>query len=268
MHHSSHNSRHHPEKTSQNHTGWGGVAKWYQGIVGTQGHYYHQQIVIPGVKRLLQLQSDDSLVDFGCGQGIFASQMPKSASYLGIDVSSELITLAQKQFGNSNTHFTTKDLSKPLPVPTKTYSHALFMLSLQNISEPGQALQTARKFLVAGGIVVIVLNHPCFRIPRQSGWGSDPQTKQQFRWINRYLSPLKIPITMNPGSKQSQSLKTTWSFHHSLADYSALFQEAGFTISLIEEWTSNKESVGKAAKMENRARSEFPLFMAIKLVAL
>jgi hypothetical protein len=34
----------------------------------------------------------------------------------------------------------------------------------------------------------------------------------------------------------------------------------------MEEWTSDKVSVGKAAKGENRARAEFPLFMAIRAV--
>jgi len=41
-------------------------------------------------------------------------------------------------------------------------------------------------------------------------------------------------------------------------------KENEFTIDIIEEWTSDKESVGKVAKMENRARSEFPLFLALK----
>jgi len=35
-------------------------------------------------------------------------------------------------------------------------------------------------------------------------------------------------------------------------------------IEKIEEWASDKDSVGKAAKMENRARAEIPLFMAIQ----
>jgi hypothetical protein len=43
-----------------------------------------------------------------------------------------------------------------------------------------------------------------------------------------------------------------------------MLRNAGFVITRIEEWTSDKESEGKAAKQENRARAEFPLFMAIQ----
>jgi hypothetical protein len=43
-----------------------------------------------------------------------------------------------------------------------------------------------------------------------------------------------------------------------------MLNKAGFMIAKIEEWTSDKESEGKTAKQENRARAEFPLFMAIQ----
>jgi hypothetical protein len=43
-----------------------------------------------------------------------------------------------------------------------------------------------------------------------------------------------------------------------------MLKDAGFAIDVIEEWTSDKESEGRAARMENRSRSEFPLFLAIK----
>ena len=133
---------------------------------------------------------------------------------------------------------------------------------MQNIEVARNVIQNAANYLKKGGQLVIVLNHPCFRIPRQSGWRIDEKSKQQQRFVNRYLSALKIPIDMNPG-QQAKDQKVTWSFHHSLQDYSQMLEEAGFLIKKIEEWASDKESVGKAAKMENRARAEIPLFMAI-----
>jgi hypothetical protein len=42
--------------------------------------------------------------------------------------------------------------------------------------------------------------------------------------------------------------------------------ENGFAIEKIEEWTSEKQSEGKMARAENRARDEFPMFMAILAV--
>lgn len=73
---------------------------------------------------------------------------------------------------------------------------------------------------------------------------------------------MKIPIQMSPGKGKASS--TTWSFHHPLTDLIAWMVQAGFTIDALEEWTSPKKSTGRMAKMENRARSEIPLFMAIR----
>ena len=121
--------------------------------------------------------------------------------------------------------------------------------------------QTA-KHLQLNGTFVIVLNHPAFRIPRQSSWGIDEQNKLQYRKINRYLSPLKIPITAHPGQKQSA---LTWSFHNPISYYISLLTHHGFVVDAFEEWASDKESQkGKTGKMENRSRAEIPLFLAIR----
>jgi hypothetical protein len=47
-----------------------------------------------------------------------------------------------------------------------------------------------------------------------------------------------------------------------------MLKDAGFVIDTIEEWTSDKESEGRAGKMENRSRAEIPLFMAIKAIKI
>ncbi|OGJ22001.1 MAG: hypothetical protein A3A82_00770 [Candidatus Pacebacteria bacterium RIFCSPLOWO2_01_FULL_47_12] len=241
-------------------TSWQQVSPWYHKLVGSDGHFYHEHVVILGVLRLLELQPDSSLLDLGCGQGILAKKIPPIARYLGLDSAAALIREAQAQVKTPNYTFVTKDATKLIPETKADFSHAAIILALQNMREPQAAVQNAANHLTAGGKFVIVLNHPCFRIPRQSGWGIDEKTKLQHRWINRYASAMEIPITMHPGQKDSA---VTWSFHHSLHDYSTMLVAAGFCITALEEWTSPKESVGSAAKMENRARSEFPLFLTI-----
>lgn len=242
-------------------TSWQQSSQWYHNLVGSDGHYYHEHVVLPGVKRLLDLGPKSSLVDFGCGQGVLAQQIPTISSYLGIDAAASLIAAAPKKLPHQSSRFIVKDVTKPLTDLKNTFSHAVIMLALQNMAQPEGAIANAARLLESNGTLVLVLNHPCFRIPRQSGWDVDEKTKLQHRWMNRYLSPLKIPITMNPSQRQSA---TTWSFHLPLSAYTKMLTDHGFVITALEEWTSDKESVGKAAKMENRARSEFPLFLAIK----
>lgn len=242
---------------------WETSSRWYDKIVGPQGHYYHQKVVVPGVLKLLTLDAAEKvkIADLACGQGVLARNLPSGVSYLGIDASPSLIKSAEKNKHNSNQRFLTADLTKPLPIKENDFSHATIILALQNISDPQMVLQNASGLLMKGGKLLIVLSHPCFRIPRQSSWQIDEAKKLQYRRLDRYLSPLKIPIQTHPS--QGEDSPGTWSYHNPLSSYSRWLKESGFMIELLEEWCSDKKSMGKTAAMENRCREEFPLFLAI-----
>lgn len=239
-------------------TEWEEAGKWYDQIVGQEGHYYHKHVVLPKLLHLLDLKNStaSSLLDLGCGQGILARSIPSHITYTGVDLAPTLIASAQKTQTKNQT-FVVGDACSPLPVKKTDFTHAVMVLSLQNMAHPAQAILEASRHLIKGGVLAIVLNHPCFRIPRHTSWTIDVPKKMQCRRIDRYLSPLQIPIQTNPG----KNAQTTWSFHHSLSDYSRFLADAGFAIILLEEWTSDKKSTGKHAKMEDRARTEFPLFL-------
>lgn len=237
---------------------WNNSAKWYDRCVGEKGHYYHQTIVLPNVLRLLGLKKGDSLLDLGCGQGVLFRRLSKDIDYLGIDHSQDLIERA-KRF--SPDHFLCCDASKPLPIEKRDFDAACFILSLQNIELCEKAIANAARHLRKGGRLLLVLNHPCFRIPRQSHWGVDEKSKIQYRRMNGYMSSQKIPIQMQPS--RSEKSPITYSHHHSLSKYTQWLANQGLVITAIEEWCSNKKSEGSRAKMEDRARCEFPLFLAL-----
>lgn len=66
---------------------------------------------------------------------------------------------------------------------------------------------------------------------------------------------------MHPGKNKSA---VTWSFHQPLSHYTQILNSNSFKTNLMEEWVSDKNSAGRMAKMENRCRDEFPMFLAIK----
>ncbi len=232
-------------------TSWEAVDKWYDDLVGTKGHYYHEHVILPKLIPMLKLDQSSALLDIGCGQGILARSLPKGINYHGVDLSPSLIKSASK---SKSHNFSVADACKPFNVGM--FTHAVALLSLQNMEHPDCAIKNAANHLSSNGVFICVLNHLCFRIPRQSCWGVDQSKKLQYRRIDRYLTAMKIPIQIQK--------ETVMSFHHSLSDYSRWLYEAGFCIELIEEWISDKESIGAAAKMENRCRKEFPLFLTIK----
>lgn len=239
-------------------TSWDSSEDWYNRCVGEKGHYYHESIILDGALRLLSLKKGDALLDLGCGQGVLQRRIPKETNYVGIDSSKALVASAKKM---SDANFIVADACKTLPLGQTDFNAACFILSLQNMENPDLAIQNAASHLKTKGKLLIVLNHPCFRIPRQSHWGFDDQMKVQYRRMNLYMSPQKIPIQTNPGSKKDSA--TTYSFHNPLSSYITWLSKNGLATTAIEEWCSDKKSVGAKAKIEDRARHEFPLFLAI-----
>lgn len=254
--------------TSRTSTSWEPVEKWYSAAVGEDGHYYHQKIVLPGVLRLLDIpkSGDPSLLDLACGSGVLARQLPSHLNYIGVDISPSLIKVARQASLNPSHQYLVGDATQKLSTTKKNFTHVSIVLAIQNMENAKAAFENASKHLIPNGRLVIAMNHPCFRIPRQSSWKVDDEQKTQYRRIDRYATPMQIPIQAHP-SKGDQSA-STMSFHHPLADYSRWLFEAGFAIDLIEEWVSDKVSQGPTAKMENRSRAEFPLFLAIRAIKL
>lgn len=249
------------KKFKNSKTSWQNVSSWYQKHVGIEGNYFHQHIIIPSTLKLLKLNHNSSLLDLGCGQGILARKIPVNINYTGIDISPDLITFAAKSDRNDKHKYLVGDIVSELPLNNSYFTHATVILALQNIEYPQAVIKNCQKHLIKNGKLVLMLNHPCFRIPRQTSWGIDSQNSLQYRKINRYMSPLKIPVTVHPGMHSNSPI--TWSFHYPLSAYSKYLYESGFVIELIEEYSSDRESEGKASRMENRARAEIPLFMGI-----
>lgn len=242
-------------------TSWEKSSNWYKKIVGDDGHYFHQTIIFPKIKQLIDFSKINSVLDLACGQGIFERQIDQNKEYIGIDISRSLIKEASQKSLNRRHQFLVSDVSKDLPLKKNDFDLVIIILALQNIKNINGVIKNASKHLKKGGKFLIILNHPIFRIPRQSAWGVDSQNKIQYRRIDRYMSNLEIPISTNPGKFQKSEI--TWSFHNPLSKYSQLLFENGFLIEKIDEWVSEKKSTGPMAKMEDRARNEIPMFMAI-----
>ncbi|KKU26156.1 MAG: hypothetical protein UX37_C0005G0015 [Microgenomates group bacterium GW2011_GWA2_46_16] len=246
-------------------TSWSPVAKWYGDIVGESGHYFHEHVILPRLKLMLDPKPGESVIDIGCGQGVYARTLAHNVNYTGIDSSKELIAEAKKLTNNSQQVYYFADATRGIPVPDASFDHATCILAIQNMKDGAGVIKNISTSLKQSGDLVIVMNHPSFRIPRQSSWGKDEAQKLEYRRVNRYLSPLEIPINTHPGLKDSP---LTWSYHQPLEYYVKALKRVGMVISDLEEWTSDKVSAGKSARAENRARSEFPLFLAIKAVKI
>lgn len=242
---------------------WETMAAWYDSIVGKEGHYYHRNVILPGIRRLMPLTPKDRILELACGQGVFLRALPKRSTYVGIDGSPSLLEMAKNHPlpPYVKAQFYQADITQPLPLVEKNFTHCAILLALQNTSYPEGVIQNAATHLAPGGSFLLVLNHPCFRVPKQSSWEIDPSSGIQYRKIQRYLSAQKVAMQVHP-SQQDRS-PVSWAYHQPLSFYFSLLKKYHFLVSDLEEWVSDKRSVGAAAHRENTARNEFPLFLAL-----
>jgi len=241
----------------RNDSSWQKVGGWYNKIVGESGHYYHQKIILPNSLRLLELRKGERLVDVGCGQGILARCISPEVDYLGIDLAKNLIDIASGEDKNPRHHYLVADVSKEIKLGM--VDKVAIILSLQNIKKPFGVIKNCRSWLKSSGKILIVLNHPTFRIPKHADWIE--REGKQWRIIDHYMSPLEIPIESSPFDKKDNQISL--SFHYPLSFYSEILADNDMVIETIEEWVSDKRSTGSKAAMEDKARREIPLFMAI-----
>jgi ubiquinone/menaquinone biosynthesis C-methylase UbiE len=227
-----------------------------------------QRVVFPAVIRLLWLEKHDKLLDAACGQGAFCREALKRTDLIvGLDASRRLIELARKitpakvKLHVGDARAFPEEVRRAAP-----YDAVSCILALGNIDDAAKVFEESAKILKTQGRLVFVITHPCFRIPRQSGWGWDEKRKLQYRRIDKYASEMKIPITMHPGQGRSE---VTWTFHRPLHYYFNALRSAGFMVDAVEELVTHRHSTpGPRAKADQTSKEEIPLFMAIRAVKL
>jgi hypothetical protein len=86
--------------------------------------------------------------------------------------------------------------------------------------------------------------------------------------VDGYLTPAAREIVMNPGEAAGGGAPvTTVTFHRPVQAYVNAMGEAGLLVDRLEEWPSMRRSQpGPRAAEENRARTEIPMFLAIRAV--
>jgi len=243
-------------------TSWGPVAGWYDELL-SDNDTYQAKVILPNLLRILP-PKDKKIIDIACGQGFFSKIYAEGgADVLGVDISPELIAKAN-EFAGEKLKFEIADATNLSSTKDNSFDAAIIVLALQNIKELSGTIKEASRVLVRGGVLVLVLNHPCFRILKNSSWGYDETQKVQYRRVDAYGRPFSSEIVMNPGTKESEKPVYTVSFHRPLQEYVKALVGAGLLITGLEEWISHKKSEsGPRAEAEDTARKEFPMFLTI-----
>jgi ubiquinone/menaquinone biosynthesis C-methylase UbiE len=275
-------------------THWGDAAEWYDQLVGEEGSDYHRNVVLPGAIRLLGVQPGEPVLDIACGQGVLCRLLARQGvPATGVDAAPDLIRMAKDRNAQlkgtsageaaSPSSPLTPSSPHPLisspPIPTyhlhdardlsflpeASFAAAACLLAIQNIHPIGPVFASVARVLRPLGRFVVVMMHPAFRNPKETHWGWDDKQKVQYRRVDKYLLPRKIPIVTHPGKGKDY----TWTFHKPIEAYVKAARTAGLLIDALEEWPSHKTSTsGPRAPAENTARAEIPMFLAFRAVKI
>lgn len=243
-------------------TSWGKVANWYENTISEQDSYQNS-VIKPNLLRLLNLKPGESVLDVACGSGFFAREFSKlGAKVTGVDIGAELIKIAKQQ--DPGGEYIVADAQNLEGLKNRQFDAVTVILAIQNIKNFQGSIAEISRLLKPAGRALMVLNHPAFRVPKQSEWGFDEKKHVQYRRVDKYLSEISTAIDMSPGKQLNKKL--TYSFHRPLQVYFKAFAKNGLAVSRLEEWVSHKVSdKGARKKAEDQARKEFPLFMCLEL---
>lgn len=246
--------------------GWDNVAGWYAGMVGTEGSDFHRAAAVPALLDLLAPRPGERILDVGCGPGVLAPSVASAGAHLtGVDASRRLVAVAARRHGRAG-RFIVGDataLEAVAGVAAASFDAAVYLLSIQDIDPLEATLAGAAWALRPRGRIVIVMTHPCFRVPRQSGWGYDERRALQYRRIDRYLTPLDVPMKSAGAGRGS-----TWSHHRPLGAYIAALSAAGLVVDQLREMPVPAVRDERLTRPEAAARREIPLFLALRALKL
>lgn len=250
-------------------TSWGSVADWYDEHIEQSIDSYQAKVIMPNILRILDLKPRMTILDVACGQGYFSRAFAENgAIVIGCDVSNELIEMAKKHLLKKIEYHTASadDLSF---VKDASIDAVVIILAIQNIENMAGTFAECARVIRSNGRLIIVLNHPTFRIPDRSSWEWDVKAGKQYRRLDAYMSDSQTKIDMTPGMNEKADKRFTISFHRPLQSYFKALAKAGLAVTRLEEWISHKESQkGPRAEEEDRMRKEIPLFLCLEAVKI
>lgn len=293
-------------------TSWGDVAEWYDDLLESSPDSFQKNVLMPNLIRIIEPKKGLTILDVACGQGYFSRAFAANgATVFASDISKELIQKAQNYeiqkkidsrksdiSNDSENIYDKKRVDKLSKAPIKSIEQNLqyyvtsadklsfvkdnsidivtIILALQNIENIGGTFSEASRVLRVGGKIIMVINHPAFRIPQKSSWLWDSETiingevkNRQYRRLDSYMSENQIKIDMTPGEKFVPKKKFTFSFHRPLQSYFKLMAKSGFAVVRLEEWISHKKSqTGPRSVEEDRMRKEIPMFICLEAIKL
>jgi len=216
---------------------WNSMAEAYETFNNSEDSYSYN-IEWPCVKQLLPELGKKTVVDLGCGTGIFTFLLEGflPEQIIGIDLSEEMLNIAKVKAGkmSSKAEFICYDASKCKEVIRMPVDFIFSSTTSHYIKNIGELFKNVAASLKNGGECVFSIIHPLYSAmyPIEHGdtFPDDEEWKVRYldKSVRAYIQPW---LEYNDDYEDHLSI----SYHHTFSDYINAIIDAGLLIEEIRE---------------------------------
>lgn len=227
------------------------IADWYDNLVSS-GNLIGD-IVLSSLFDLLGNVEGQEICDLACGQGRITRELAnRDAKVVGVDISADLIAIAQSKGVSNNVKYLVDDAETLSKIEDNRFDVVVCNLALMDIADIDKTVNTVWRILRDGGYFVFSITHPCFEAPHAQ-WITAPDGTIS-REITTYFKE-EFWRSNNPEGVRGK----VGAHHRMLSTYLNALTRVGFMIAQILEPKPTDDKTNKEYQI-------IPAFMLVKCV--
>jgi SAM-dependent methyltransferase len=207
----------------------------------------------PAMRALLPQIEGARVLDLGCGFGWFSrwAREAGAAQVTGVDVSANMLARARADTADQAIVFQQADLETYAP-PSASFDLIYSSLALHYVSDLAGLISRIAAGLVAGGRLVVSVEHPIYTAPWRPGWTTNEDGGRTWP-IDRYnLEGPRITDWLAPGVVKYHRMLGTW-LNRLIA--------AGLRVDHVEDWGPTDALLD--ARPDLASERDRPMFLII-----
>lgn len=228
---------------------WDIVAETYS-EKNNRGRNFNSQIYLAAVNELLGNVKRKHILDAGCGDGFFSSELAqKGALVTAVDSSEAMLNIAKHKHFHDNLQYYNMDLTRKLTFEDKSFDIVVANMLLMDIPEIESLVFEVDRVLKKPGTFIFSITHPCFFL---SDWEENENNIKTYKKIGNYLE--ERVEELNFWGK-------TLHYHRPLSRYIEAIEKAGMYMSSLREPVPPRELIELCPEKEYHCR--IPSFVVI-----
>jgi len=253
---------------------WDANASFWDEKMG-EGNLFHSTLIGPSAERLLNLQAEETVIEFGCGNGQFSRRMAElGASVTATELSPQLIELARKrtelrpELAGRVTfaQLDASDAEQLAAVAGGPYDAAVCNMVIMDMIEVDPLFQGIPHLLKPGGRFVFTVMHP---VLNNSGGTSFCLEERDNDGDIRSEHSMKIYRYRTTGATRGLAMygqpEKQWYFHRTLSVLFGAAFAAGLVMDGIEEPYLASDPTVSERSIDWRNFQEIPPVLAVRL---